>query len=663
MPFCLTQSIAEKIKQAIRKGEFEPNKLTEMTSKEARDYWAKFMGKENAVEVNLLYEKKLLLKNQIKAEMDFFREILGDKEYLKQKENLRQKAQERAEVKKQRIFDPVEGEKVLGEIINEAYNKKYKTEITQEEAITILDLDNKKSELLEKGFNDKKWLSPEHKLEYGEAKQFYDRYIDGLKNGDKTLKEMLEDYGQEVGIKWETNKPGAILKVIGDTLKTSFDSVVSVVGSLDNSFLGRQGGLTLMESPKTWWNMAKKSTNNFVDTITKGKPNANMAMDVIWADIKSEPFYIDGTYQKAGLFPKTEEAYPTSIPERIPVVGRAFKASEVAFVGSALEARAKLFNILAEKQVLDDAAINDIGKQVLAITARGKVGRVGGSAIVSRLLWAPRMIKADWDVLTAHTFGAGLETKVARKTAWKRLASVVALTAGYVAIAEAMGADIEKDPRSSDFLAVKIGNTHFKAPFIRGIPQLVTLFARLITSSSKNTQTGVIKELNTGEFGSKTLFDVGMDYLTNKTQPVVRAGISLAKGRDITGKKPTFKSIFGGFLPITIQNTLGLKDDMSLEAVTGVLLDFFGESTNTYIQEDDWSQKTTKEMTGFKSKVGESNFLKANDEYNKQYNDWINMVKKNEKYINMSDDEKQKLVAQKKSLLKNAIFKKYGYKP
>lgn len=665
--FCLIKSQAEKLKQAIRNGEFNPNKLFEMkSSEEARDYFAKWVGEENAREVNLLYEKRLLLKNQEQAQLNFFKEILGDKEFLEQKEELTKKAQERAEERKDKIYNPKENERFLGEIVNEAYSRKFKEDITLEESNTLYEFYRQTSKLKEEYNPETKiWSSKEARLKFGITNRLYENYVKDLKFEDMGLKETLKDYSHEISIKWKTDKLTTVKQIISDSIKVSFDTLTSAVGSWDNSSIGRQGVITLIKSPKIWWEMSQNSVKNFYDVIKFGKDKAKIIEDFAWADINSRPNAMEGWYKEADLFPKKEEAFPISVPAEVPIVGRAFKASETSFKISTMEARANLFDLMAKMyeatgKKIDSEIAQDIGTSVLAITARGRLGRFGGSEVISRLLWAPKMIKADWDILTGHTFGMGLKTNFVRKQSAKTIIGLVIATAGITAIAEAMGADVEKDPRSSDFLKIRVGNTRFSSPFLRGIPQLVTLFTRLLTQSTKDTTTGFISELNSGKYGSKTLFDVGLDYLINKTNPAVRAGITLAKGKDISGKEPTFGSMFGGFLPISIQNLIGLKDEMSLPAAFGVLTDFFGISSNTYSRETDWNQNTTQELGEFKSIIGQESFNQANKEYNDLLNENLFSLVATKKYQLLNDDDKREEVADLKELVKDTIFNKYA---
>ncbi len=77
MAWCLIKSQVEKFRQALKSGELNPGKLQEMTSEERRGYLAKFVGPENAMEVNALFESKLLLQNQKAGMISWAKKISG----------------------------------------------------------------------------------------------------------------------------------------------------------------------------------------------------------------------------------------------------------------------------------------------------------------------------------------------------------------------------------------------------------------------------------------------------------------------------------------------------------------------------------------------------------------------------------------------------------
>lgn len=657
MSLCFPINKIEEFRKAIKTKELDVFELMKMDSVARTTLFEKFFG-ENAKSINLLFEEKLVLKNRIQGIKNWVNKTgeLGRYDPNK-KANLDQILSEYRAKQQERMFNPKEEEGYLADLVEE----KLGIRISKEQAKTAWDIQVKSDELF-KNYDpiSKTWSSDKTSADYGATKVIYKRYIDNLKSG-LTVKGMLKEYSQEIKELWKEDKYDATKKIIGDAIYGLSKTTINTVASWDNSWIGRQGAITLIKSPKTWWSMAKKSMTDIFQTFKGQNPE-----DVLMAEIYSDPDYIDGNYEKAKLSFGVEEEVPIQILEKIPYLGKIFKASDISFLDSAIRARRSLFKI--QKKIyeakgipLDDVVLGDIGTTVNAITARGRVGQVLGSRPIQLLMWAPRMMKADWDVLTAHTFGFGLKTNVARIQAVKTITNVVIATAAISAIAEAMGAEVEKNPIATNFLRIKIGNTVINSPFARGMPQIVTLFARLLTQKTK-TSAGIIKSLNSGDYGSPTLFDVGIDFLVNKTTPPIGAVISWLRGRNFTGKQPTIRSTGFGFLPISVQNFIQLKDDSSTQAVVGAFIDLFGVSANTYIpSQTDWGESTGAELTQFHAKVGDVKFQQANDAYNKQLNDWLNSVKADTRFHTLSNDDKQKVITSKKTEIKNAIFRKYGF--
>jgi len=663
---CIPREVAEKFKDALAKGRLNQRggiKFSDIL--EAPDTQSRIrmlepiVGSGAEIAVNLI-EQKLILKNKVVGLKNAIAKLTNEGRYNPEKiVELKKKLEEYQELQRERILSPKEEQTFLGSLADKILG----TEITKQEAQTLFELETKAQELRQGIENTPRGSS--ERVKYGSAKVVYEKYIEQLKTGNqRNILRMLKDWGKEVKIQFSENAPKTVMRVLTDVIGEIGDLSTSFVATLDNSFLGRQGAITLIEKPSIWWNMSKKSFQDFSSKLKGGQP-----LDVLMADIYSRDNFLNGRYEEAKLFPKTEEQFPTSLPERIPFLGRAFGASEVAFKGSAIRARADLFDLFintAEKNGVEitPEIIKDFGTQVNSITARGKMGQIGGSKIVNLTLWAPKMLKADWDILTAHTFGVGLENPIARKQAALRIAKVALTTAGTVAIINAINpGSVETDPRSSEFMKVRVGNTTINIPFIRGMGQIVVLISRIITQQSKNSMTGVITELNSGEYGSKTLLDVGLDFLINKTKPLVHAGIDVARGKDISGDKPTLGSVLSGLIPISIQNFLDVGGTDTLEAVIGNFLDLIGVGSNTYIPGTNWESSGSQEMEQFKQQVGDEEFTKANNEFNRRFSEWIQSTKNKNDYTILSDENKQKLITKKKSEIKNSLFKEYDFRP
>jgi hypothetical protein len=386
---------------------------------------------------------------------------------------------------------------------------------------------------------------------------------------------------------YETNKTKAIGNILSDILKTVNDNIIEFVATADNSFIGRQGLNTLQTHPTAWWDGAKNSFIDFAKTI-KGKNGYQQATDAVMGDMYSRSNYLNGDYKKAGIITKTEEQYPLSksLPERIPVVGRILEASKVAFKGSALRMRMDLFDLLKgvakdNESEWNDIQIKDNGKMINSLTARGQ-GKISGSEVTRLFLWAPKMLKGNIDVLTAHFGGAGLETTFARKQAWTNLAKITGEVVGISVLLNAISPNtIELNPLSSDFLKIKKGNTRIDA-LTAGKGSIITLVARLLSGYTKNAK-GEILKINSGNYGASTMFDVGINFLTNKLTPPARTVVDYLRGTDANYQNTTVMGEILNKMPISIQNFYKVNNDYTTWAIIGSFLDFGGFNSNTYM--------------------------------------------------------------------------------
>lgn len=654
MFICIPKKAAEQFKKALKGKDIQIGDLLKMSTEDRQKVFESFAGKQ-AKEINTLFEEKLVLKNKVMGLKNFIAKVAQEGRYSpERKAQLEQALSDYRAKQQERIFNPTEEQTFL----NELADKTQGTHITRDEAKNVFELTSKVDSLRQE--LDTKYTEAKGR-EFGAAKVVMDNYVDALKEPPATLKQMIREALDQTKDEWKTNKPRAVAQLLLKTLKTITDNSIALVASLDNSFLGRQGLKTLMTHPTVWW---KGASNSFKDIAgTLGGKNMK---DALLADIYSKENYINGNYDLAKILPKTEEQYPANLPGRIPGLGRAFKASEVAFEGSAMRMRTGLYDLIsqiAEKNGVDVSEkyqIESMGKMINSLTARGALGKVGESPAVKLIFWAPRMLKANWDVLTAHT-GQDL-SPFARKQAAINLVKIVVTSATIMTLANAIKpGSAETDPRSSNFGKIKIGNTTFD--YTGGAGSLLVLAARQIMNSTKSTSTGLVSPFGTA-FGQQSRFDTLIDFMTGKTTPPVGAIIAMLKGSTPTGQKATATNVLGNIVtPISLQNALQLKDDHSAAAVLGVLLDTIGLNTNTYVAgATDWTQNPGVELQAFQKKVGDTKFTAANTTYNQQVKTWLTSVKQNPVYIKLTPEEKQRVITNKKDEIKKKIFAQYGFR-
>lgn len=463
-------------------------------------------------------------------------------------------------------------------------------------------------------------------------------------------------------------------KNLKDALKHPVDTVVNVAGvskslraSLDNSALLRQGWKTMFTHPGTW---AKNSLKSFED-FAKAVGNKEVINEVR-ADIVSRPNSLNGMYKKLGVdvFGIKEEAFPSALPEKIPIAGRFFKGSEAAYTGFVQRTRADLadkYLEIALKSGVDLTSkkeLKSIGKLVNSLTSRGDLGRTGerASKVLNNVFFSPRLLKSNIDVLTGHQFQKGV-TPFVRKRAARNLLQIALGSAAALKLAqEVTGGKVEYDPRSSNFGKIKIGDTRFDLS--GGMSSIVTLGARLATVSSKSSTSGEVTRLNSGEFGAQTSLDTIYNFFENKTSPAVSVARDYLKGETFEGEKPTLANTIKNLtLPLIIGSYQELKDNpRAASLIPSLISEGLGVSVNTYGLESNWNASNSKQVTAFKEKVGKDRFETANKTFNERFQGWYDKVSADQKFWGLPIEQREKLVLSKKNALTEEVMEEQNFK-
>ncbi len=554
MNYCLPKFLADDFKQKLKSGEIKPDKLSEMTSAERRSFFTKILGEEHAQPTNALFESKLLLKNQQQGIINWAKTITGLKPEV-QKDLLSTVS------KMKEVLQPKE----LDAFLSDLAAKKLGVEVTTEEASKIAQMAKEAQDAkanIENGGD---------RLDYGRAKVAFMNYVNDLKEqaGKSTLAEKLKN-------------PGELISNTAGTAK-------SLKASIDNSAIFRQGWKVLFTHPGVWAKNALKSFSDMVRTF--GGKNV---LDEVNADIVSRPNF--DLMKKAKLAVGTiEEAFPTSLPEKIPGLGRAYKASEAAFTAFSHRTRADLFDKyleIAKKagvDVTERDQLESIGKLVNSLTGRGNLGGLEGAAnTVNNIFFSPRFLKSQIDFLTAHQFQKGV-TPFVRKQAALNLVKVIAANALILKTADAIKpGSVEWDPRSSDFGKIRIGDTRFDVS--GGVASVLTLAAREALNSTKSSTTKKITELDSGKFGSPTSLSILGDFTVGKLAPLISTAVALKKGTGFNNEPINLKTKEGAInlaknavAPIAYTNYEELKNNPnSANILLSSIADALGISTNTY---------------------------------------------------------------------------------
>jgi hypothetical protein len=338
-------------------------------------------------------------------------------------------------------------------------------------------------------------------------------------------------------------------------------------------------------------------------------------MSAIKADAYSRPNALNGKY-KAGDYAiglTSEEAYPSSLPEKIPLLGRLFKASEVAYNGGALRFRADYADRViaaAERNginTLDAVEAKPLGHLVNSLTGRGSIGKldVVGQELNAGL-FSIKFLKSNFDVLTAHMLDKGASSFV-KKQAAGNLLKIVTSTAAILGTAELLHpGSVDWDPRSSKFGKIKVGNTTFDVT--GGMASLATLISRTMIPTkgpdgwglySKSGTTGQLTKLNSKKYGKQTALDVVESFWEGKLSPAAGIIRDVWVGQDYQGNQVTPLSLLkGATTPIIAQNFGQFSSDPNAANIwVSMILDGLGISTSS----SGGSQKVLQKSLNIKS--------------------------------------------------------------
>ena len=649
MSYCLIKPLADKFRQALKEGKINPEKLADMASEDRRTFFEGIVGKDNAVKVNVLFETEYLLKDKQAGMIKWAKQITGIKP------EIRNSLIERIQKMDERILNPADEKAFLQDLAN----KRMGTEITLEEAKQITALSNNLAKA--------KQNISSNRIEVGSARVALENYLNDIKRENNKVK--LSDL--------RTNPAGTGVRISSDIAGYA----KSLKATLDVSALGRQGFKAIFTHPKQWATGAAKTFLDVWKTL-KTKTSDEGVMNAIKADIYSRDNALDGTYKRMKLDIGTgEEAYPSSLPEKIPLFGRVFKASEIAYNGFLMRLRADIADRYIKVALDQGVDLKDpfqaesIGRLVNSLTGRGSLGRAENAGkTINTLFFAPKNVKASFDFLTAHTFEK--TSGFARKQAAINLVKVAAGVATIFSIVKALHPDsVETDPRSADFGKIKVRDTRFDVS--GGMASMITLAVRLLTASSKSSISGKISPLGMG-YGQTSPFDVLVNYIENKLSPSASFVKNIVNRTDREGKPLTIQGELKNlFVPLPITNAMELAgNSKAANLELAMIADALGLATNTYSEQStiaeifgnekalvktlhdlsnevgkpisftNWDTTNRADIQALRVKLGDVAFAGAKDRYIYQVQTRLADLMKDPRYAGHSSEEKIKLINQ-----------------
>lgn len=318
----------------------------------------------------------------------------------------------------------------------------------------------------------------------------------------------------------------------GEKLANVLNIPRALMSSVDLSAPFRQG-IFLVGRPEFW-----KSLGPMLKYFASEGAFNNLMADITKRN--TYPLMVDSGLAfsgRTGKLSSREEAFQSELAHKIPALGRLVTASERAYNGFLNKLRADVFDNLladAEKQGVktNDKFNKSLGSFINHATGRGNLGGVLNSAapLLNSLFFSPRLIASRAQLLNPQYY-ISLDPFV-RRQAIKSLISATGFVATVLALGAYGGAEVEPDPRSTNFGKIQVGDTRYDIP--GGFAQYITLGARLATGQEKNAL-GDVKDYG-NKFGQKTRLDALATFLENKAAPVPSFILDALRGTDAVGK-------------------------------------------------------------------------------------------------------------------------------
>lgn len=505
------------------------------------------------------------------------------------------------------------------QIVDDIYNntKQFIKELTKEDVRNALSDSGRFAKLTKEEL--KKRIAEIKRAEGSDQARLQKAYKTRLENRRKEYERMLEtgDYTKKPRRKTEMTPELSKLKDEVEVLKQHADREIrlielknrtsheklrdtaidianiprTVMASIDLSAPLRQGIIFSAAHPKIAFGeggafremfryfQSDKAIRELQRTI-EDSPNAPLY-------IKSK-LYLANEKTNIGRLSGREEAFLSTLPERVPILGKGIKASNRAYAGFLDKMRMDVFDFYSEQFKKSGVtfesnpkAYKDLAKFINSATGRGTLGGFERSATaLSGFLFSPRLIASRLQLINPSYYWK-LDPAV-RKLAMKDMVKFLGAGMTILSLAKLAGAEVESDPRSADFGKIKVGNTRLDV--WGGFQQYAVFGARLITGEQKIGQ-GRISKLNSNVFPFTTRADLTTKFIRNKFSPAFGLIWDWASGKDVVGQK--FDLTAKAFDLITPLAMKDLYDAYQEENIDGLLLSLptvFGVGVQTYKQ-------------------------------------------------------------------------------
>lgn len=383
-----------------------------------------------------------------------------------------------------------------------------------------------------------------------------------------------------------------VQRVFGATAE-SVNAMRAVLTSADLSAVLRQGKFVVAAHPVR----GAKSIPAMLRAFASDRAAFEVEREIAARD--NYPLYrASGLYlaEHGALLSKMEEAYMSRWATQLPGVGRLVKASERAYTTFLNKLRADSFDAMKAalgrggEVTMPEARI--LSNFINVATGRG-TALFGEKAATGLNTWffAPRYVASRFQMLMGQPLLYGIQSGKAGFAEGMRARKLVAAEYGrivlgmsaYYALGLMAGATIETDPRSTDFLKLKWGNTRIDPT--AGLAQITVLLTRLIGGETK-TAKGKVQPIRGPKvpYGGETTLDVLARFGRFKLAPAPGLALNLATQTTALGDPLTPEDVvLQTVVPISFGDIWKSIEEQGVEGgLPLAVLSIFGEGVQNY---------------------------------------------------------------------------------
>lgn len=395
---------------------------------------------------------------------------------------------------------------------------------------------------------------------------------------------LLEDvFGKDLIIAVREKRP--TIDKLKDMATEALNLPRSLVTTLDMSAMLRQGVLLGVAHPSKVPPAFKESLRQAFSQKNFEKWLTDVPNNPRYRSMKDSGLYISDPTKVSGGLGAREEKFMSNLAERIPVWGAVVRASGRAYTSYLNKLRVDSFTDLAQQFERDGIAtpenLKSLASFVNHASGRGDMGVFNNAAQgLNTIFFSPRLIAARFNMLNPIWYAK--QTPAVRNEAAKTMAKFIGAGSTLLTLAKAGGADVELDPRSTDFGKIRVGDTRWDV--WGGFQQWVRVFSQLAAGQRKSAASGKVYNLDKKTFPFESRLDVASRFFRGKLNPSVGLALELAEGQKLFGGDLTLSSeLIENTIPLYLQDISSVIDEVGPEAIfTGAVPAFFGVGLQHY---------------------------------------------------------------------------------